>query len=75
MYRKHYGPGAATDAVLSGPVAAAVAANPHWLDEQLASIGAELAKTSRFVYASRDKGFDPDAPEEAPAVASAGGTA
>ena len=77
VYRKHYGPGAATDAVLSGPVAAAVAANPHWLDEQLASIAAELARTSRFVYASRDKGFDPEAPEEAPApaAASAGGTA
>ncbi|MGH7287581.1 MAG: hypothetical protein ACREI8_06130 [Myxococcota bacterium] len=79
VYRKHYGPGPATDAVLSGPVAAAVAANPHWLDEQLASIGAELAKTSRFVYASRDKGFDPDAPEEAPAptpaAVSAGGIA
>ena len=74
VYRRHYGPGPATDAVLSGPVAEAVAANPHWLDEQLASISAELAKTSRFVYASRDKGFDPEAPEELPALESAGGT-
>ena len=40
-----------------------VAANPHWLDEELARIAAELAKTPRWVYASRDKGFDPDAPE------------
>ena len=62
-YRRHYGPGPATDAVLNGPIAAAVAANPHWLDEQLAQIAAELAKTSRWVYASRDKGFDPDAPD------------
>jgi hypothetical protein len=62
VYRRHYGPAPATDAVLNGPVAQAVAANPHWLDEQLARISAELAKTQRFVYASRDKGFDPEAP-------------
>jgi len=73
VYRRHYGSGPATDAVLNGPVAQAVAANPHWLDEQLAAISAELAKTSRFVYASRDKGFDPEALEETPGVASAGG--
>jgi hypothetical protein len=72
-YRRHYGPGAATDAVLNGEVAAAVAANPHWLDEQLAKLSAELAKTPRWVYASRDKGFDPDAPDEAmPAAPPAG---
>ena len=62
VYRRHYGPGPATDAVLNGPVAEAVAANPHWLDEQLGRISAELAKTQRWVYASRDKGFDPEAP-------------
>ena len=62
-YRRHYGPGPATDAVLNGPIAAAVTANPQWLDEQLAQISAELAKTPRWVYASRDKGFDPDAPD------------
>ncbi len=71
-YRRHYGPGAATDAVLNGEIAAAVAANPHWLDEQLASIAEELAKTPRFVYASRDKGFDPEAPEDPPLAADAG---
>jgi hypothetical protein len=68
-YRRHYGAGSATDAVLNGEVAAAVAANPHWLDEQLARIAEELAKTRRWVYASRDKGFDPEAPEEPPAAA------
>src|SRR5512139_3142169 len=62
VYRRHYGPGPATDAVLNGPIAGIVAANPHWLDEQLAAISAELAKTKRFVFASRDKGFDPEAP-------------
>ena len=72
-YRRHYGPGPATDGVLNGEVAAAVAANPHWLDEQLARIAEELGKTPRWVYASRDKGFDPDAPDEAPPADGAGG--
>jgi hypothetical protein len=67
VYRKYYGPGSATDATLHGPVAEATAASPHWLDEQLARISEELEKTGRrWVYASRDKGFDPEAPEEAP---------
>jgi hypothetical protein len=82
VYRRHYGVGPATEAYLSGPVAEKIAANPHWLDEELARIAAELSKTRRFVYASRDKGFDPEAPTEsshteAPAVppeAAPGGT-
>ncbi len=73
VYRKHYGPGLATDAVLGGDVARAVAANPHWLDEQLAKTAAELAKTPRWVYASREKGFDPEAPAGAPATPIPGG--
>jgi hypothetical protein len=75
VYRKHYGPGAATDAYLQGEVARRVAENPHWFDEELARIAGELAQTRRFVYASRDKGFDPEAPEEPPTAASAGGAA
>lgn len=75
VYRKHYGPGPATDPVMQGAIAAAVAANPQWLDEQLARIADELAKTRRWVYASRDKGFDPEAPDEPPAAASAGSAA
>ena len=71
VYRKHYGPGPATDAYLKGPVHDAVTANPHWLDEQLASIAQELGKTSRWVYASRDKGFDPEAVEEPEAAGAA----
>jgi hypothetical protein len=66
VYRRHYGPAPATDGVLNGEVARAVAANPHWLDEQLAKISEQLAATKRWVYASRDKGFDPEAPAEAP---------
>lgn len=72
-YRKHYGPGPATDEVLGGEVARAVAANPHWLDEQLAKTAAELAKTQRWVYASREKGFDPEASAEPPATPIPGG--
>jgi hypothetical protein len=67
VYRRHYGPGPGTDETLRGRIAQTVAAQPHWLDEQLAAIAAELAKTPRFVYASRDKGFDPAAPEAVPA--------
>ncbi len=74
VYRRHYGPGPATDATLSGEVSQLVAKDPHWLDAQLAAISAELAKTRRFVYASRDKGFDPEAEPE-PSSPEAGGRA
>jgi hypothetical protein len=74
VYRRHYGPGPATDAYLQSGIAEKLAGNPHWLDEQLARIAEELAKTPRFVYASRDKGFDPEAPADPPASPN-GGTA
>lgn len=60
VYRRHYGPSLATDAYLASGIAEAVRANPRWLDERLAEIAAELAKTSRWVYASRDKSYDPE---------------
>jgi hypothetical protein len=47
---------------MASPTAETAAKNPHWFDEQLAAIAAELAKTQHFVYASRDKGFDPEIP-------------
>jgi hypothetical protein len=75
VYRRHYGSSSTTDPTLQGPLAATLAANPHWLDEQLARIAEELAKTPRWVYASRDKGFDPEAPEEPPAATGTGGAA
>jgi hypothetical protein len=75
VYRRHYGPGPATDAYLNSEVALHAAANPQWLDTELARISEELAQTKRFVYASRDKGFDPEAPEEPPAAASEGNPA
>jgi hypothetical protein len=73
VYRRHYGPGPGTNPYLGSGIAERIAANPHWLDERLAEIAAELAKTPRFVYASRDKGFDPEAPDETPVAASAAG--
>jgi hypothetical protein len=75
VYRRHYGSSSTTDPTLQGPLAATLAANPHWLDEQLARIAEELAQTPRWVYASRDKGFDPEAPEEPPAATGTGGAA
>lgn len=62
VYRRHYEPSLATNAYLQSGIAETIAKNPHWLDEKLAAISAELAKTSRWVYASRDKSFDPEAP-------------
>jgi hypothetical protein len=73
VYRRHYGPGPTTDACLQGEVAKKVAADPHWLDGELARIAAELAKTQRYVYASRDRGFDLDAAEQPSAPAREGG--
>jgi hypothetical protein len=67
-YRNHYGPGPATDAYLAGPVAQEVARNPRWLDEQLALLEADLARTDRWVYASRERGFDPEPPSGPPAT-------
>jgi hypothetical protein len=73
VYRRHYGPSLATDAYLASGIADTIGANPHWLDERLAEIAAELAKTPRWVYASRDKSYDPEAPETAPASPSTEG--
>jgi hypothetical protein len=73
VFRRYYGPGPATDAYLTSGIAETIAKNPGWLDEQLAAIAAELAKTPRWVYASRDKGFDPESPEAGEAATAAGG--
>ena len=58
-YRRHYGPGPATDAVLNGDVAAAVAANPHWLDEQLARIAEELGEDAALGLREPRQGLRP----------------
>ncbi len=72
VYRRHYGPSLATDSYLQSGIAETLATHPHWLDEKLAAIAAELAKTSRWVYASRDKSFDPEAPPVPDGEGSAG---
>jgi hypothetical protein len=74
VYRRHYGPSLATDAYLQSGLGETLAKNPHWLDERLAEIRAELEKTPRWVYASRDKSFDPEAPEVAPPDTGAAGS-
>jgi len=73
VYRRYYGPGAATDEYMASPTAEAVAKNPAWFDEQIAAIATELAKTKRFVYASRDKNFDPEVPPPLEPAAAGGG--
>jgi len=60
VYRRHYGPGPTTDPYLQGEEARQAAASPQWLDGELARIAEDLSRTQRFVYASRDKGFDPE---------------
>ena len=68
VYRKHYGPGPVTNEYLGGETARLAAANPHWIDEQIAALSAQLAKNARWVYASREKGFDPEPPPEPPPI-------
>jgi hypothetical protein len=75
VYRKYYGAGPATDEYLASETARAAAANPHWIDDQLAAITSQLGKTARWVYASRERGFDPEAPVEPPPVPVPGGVA
>lgn len=67
-YRRHYGPGPATDAYLQSGIAETIAKHPRWLDDRLAEIAVELAKTPRWVYASRDKSYDPEAAPETSAA-------
>jgi hypothetical protein len=63
VYRRHYRPSIATDAYLQSGIAETIAQQPLWYDGKVAAIAAELAKTSRWVYANRDKGYDPEPPE------------
>jgi hypothetical protein len=74
VYRRYYGPGAGTDEYMASPTAEMAAKNPAWFDEQIAAIAAELAKTKHFVYASREKGFDPDVPPPLEPAAAGGGS-
>jgi hypothetical protein len=61
VFRRHYGRGPGTAEYLDA-AAPRVTAVPNYLDDELAKLAAELGKTSRGVYSSRDK-IDP-APDE-----------
>jgi hypothetical protein len=61
VLRRHYGRGPGTAEYLDA-VVARVTATPNYLDEELAVLAAELGKTSRGVYLSRDQ-IDP-APDD-----------
>jgi hypothetical protein len=74
VYRRYYGSGTGTDEYMASPTAQAAAKNPGWFDEQIAAIATELAKTQRFVYASRDKNFDPEVPPPLEPAAAGGGS-
>jgi hypothetical protein len=63
VYRRHYKASLATDEYLQSGIAETIAQHPNWYEERVAEIAAELATTSRWVYASRDKGYDPEPPE------------
>jgi hypothetical protein len=73
VYRKYYGAGPATDEYLASETARLAAASPHWIDDQLAAIALRLGTKQRWVYASRERGFDPAAPSEAPPTPIPGG--
>jgi hypothetical protein len=62
VYRKYYGAGPATHEYLASETARLAAADPRWIDDQLAAIAARLGSKQRWVYASRERGFDPEAP-------------
>ena len=57
-YRRYYPDSPLTRAYLER-MRPKLADNPKWFDEQVAAIGAELARTPHYVYGSRDKGWTP----------------
>jgi hypothetical protein len=65
VFRRHYGRGPGTHAYLD-EAAPRVTAVPSYLDDELAALAAELGKTSRGVYLSRDK--MEEAPDEGAAA-------
>ncbi len=58
VYKKYYGEAPETREYLESGIRERVAANPNYLDEELAKIAEELQRRpAGFVYSSREKGF------------------
>ena len=81
IYQRYYSGTPGTEAYIE-TMRARLAANPHWFDEELARIAAELGRTQHYVYGSRDRRFAVDAmpallaePEEPAPRPEAGGSA
>ncbi|MBI5506831.1 MAG: hypothetical protein HY899_18755 [Deltaproteobacteria bacterium] len=66
VYRRYYENPPGAEDYLSR-IQAVLAANPRWLEEELARLGDELDKTSHYVYGSRDKRYELDAIPALPA--------
>jgi hypothetical protein len=57
VYRNYYRDEPQTKAYLESSVRDELKNNPHYIDEQIAKIAAELEARPAYVYANRDKGF------------------
>lgn len=66
VYQRHYvGSSPAVDEYLRGPLRERLAAEPRWLESQLAHIADELDRRPHDVYANRERGFTWDGVPEA----------
>jgi hypothetical protein len=66
IYRRYYPNAPGTGAYLER-IRPLLAANPRWFDEEVAKLAAELERTPRYVYGSRDKRYEVDAIPPLPA--------
>src|SRR5262249_21911755 len=80
IYRRYYPDEPGTRAYMESGIAERLAANPRWLDEQLASLAHDLEERVPYVYGSRGRdeawvkgssGDEPSPPEEPDADGSA----
>ena len=60
VYRRYYENAPGTEAYIAR-IQAILAENPRWFDDEVAKLGAELAKAKHYVYGSRDKRYLLDA--------------
>jgi hypothetical protein len=66
IYRRYYPDAAGTEGYLER-IKALLAANPHWFDEQIATLVSELGRTLHYVYGSRDHRYEVEAIPPLPA--------